>query len=96
MEIGVQTASSKWATGLFNMKTASRFPTRWTEFNQNMCKKEENQIAFLTGMKNNLTVIELVVYNPHKPKDESTKTSKKMNMALAFLRCLWRLMILMN
>jgi hypothetical protein len=28
------------------LKTASRFPTKWTEFSQNMCKKEEKQIAF--------------------------------------------------
>jgi hypothetical protein len=38
-----------------------------------MCKKEEKQIAFSTGMKNNLTVIYLDVYNPHKPKDDKYK-----------------------
>ena len=55
------------------LKTASQFPSKWTEFNQNMCKKEEKQIAFLTGAKNNLTVIDLDVYNPHKSKDDKYK-----------------------
>ena len=55
------------------LKTASRFPPQWTDFTTNMCKKEEKQIAFLTGEKNNLTVIDLDVYNPNKQKDEKYK-----------------------
>jgi hypothetical protein len=55
------------------LRTASRFPVRWTELNKNICKQEEKQIAFLTGAKNNLTVIDLDLYNPHKPKDDKYK-----------------------
>lgn len=59
------------------LKTASHFPSKWTDFTENTCKKVEKQIAFLTGEKNNLTVIDLDTYNSNKAKDKKYEGMKK-------------------
>lgn len=59
------------------IKTVSFTQKEWTKLNENMCKKQEPQIAFLTGQKNNLTVIDLDVVNVNKENDKKYKNMKE-------------------